>query len=122
MMNILLNESDRPRQQLLRKRLQQQGNRVWPVNKLYDAKSRMKKVKFDLMIVDADAQRIDDITTFIEHYDTLPVLLQASRLDSSLDFRYWIADALVEKNETGDNVVDAVTKLLGTNLSREDLC
>jgi len=119
MPNILLNESDASRQKLLRKRLREQGSHVWSLNRLHDAESRLGKRKFDLMILDLDAQRIDDITVLLEHCQKLPVLLQASGLDASLDFRCWIADELVEKIETGDNVVAAVKKLLAPNRARK---
>lgn len=64
MATILLNESDPMRHELLRMRLQRQGLKVWSAHHLNDVIATLHNVTIDLMILDLDHQRLDDLAAF----------------------------------------------------------
>jgi len=112
MATILLNESDPVRHELLRLRLQRQGHKVWPARHLNDIIATLHDVAVDLMILDLDDQRLDDLCGFANRWKGIKIVFQASSTELLQDFRCWMADQVVFKFQNGENVSRAVAQLL----------
>ena len=112
MATILLNESDPVRHELLRLRLQRQGHKVWPAHHLNDIIATLHDVAIDLMILDLDHQRLDDLAAFAGRWKGIKILFQASSPALLQDFRCWMAAQFVVKFYNGENILRAVAQLL----------
>lgn len=112
MATILLNESDPLRHELLRMRLQRQGHKVWSASHLNDIIATLHDVAVDLMILDLDHQRLDDLAAFADRWKGIKILFQASSPALLQDFRCWMADQFVVKFHNGENISRAVAQLL----------
>jgi DNA-binding response OmpR family regulator len=112
MATILLNESDPLRHELLRMRLQRQGHKVWSASHLNDIIVTLHDVAVDLMILDLDHQRLDDLAAFADRWKGIKILFQASSPALLRDFRCWMADQFVVKLYNGENILRVVTQLL----------
>jgi DNA-binding response OmpR family regulator len=112
MATILLNESDPMRHELLRMRLQRQGHKVWSAHHLNDIIATLHDVAIDLMILDLDHQRLDDLAAFAGRWKGIKILFQASSPAFLQDFRCWMADQFVVKFYNGENLSRAVAQLL----------
>lgn len=112
MATILLNESDPVRHNLLRLRLQRQGHKVWSAQHLNDIIATLHDVAVDLMILDLDHQRLDELAAFANRWKGIKILFQASSTALLQDFRCWMADQVVFKFQNGENVSRAVKQLL----------
>lgn len=112
MATILLNESDPLRHELLRLRLQRQGHKVWSAHHLNDIIATLHDVAIDLMILDLDHQRLDDLAAFADRWKGIKILFQANSLALLQDFRCWMADQFVVKFHNDENISRAVAQLL----------
>jgi DNA-binding NtrC family response regulator len=112
MATILLNESDPLRRELLRMRLQRQGHKVWSASHLNDIIATLHDVAVDLMILDLDHQRLDELAAFADRWKGIKILFQASSPSLLQDFRCWMADQFVVKFNNGENISRAVAQLL----------
>lgn len=112
MATILLNESDPVRHNLLRLRLQRQGHKVWSAQHLNDIIATLHDVAVDLMILDLDHQRLDELSAFASRWKGIKIVFQASSTELLQDFRCWMADQFVFKFQNGENISRAVTQLL----------
>ncbi len=112
MATILLNESDPQRHEQLRSSLQQSGHRVWSAQHLNDIVATLHDVAVDLMILDLDHQRLDELAAFADRWRGIKILFQASSPAPMQDFRAWMADRFVCKEEHGEPVAHAVGQLL----------
>jgi two-component SAPR family response regulator len=109
---ILLNESDPLRHELLRMRLQRQGHKVWSAHHLNDIIATLHDVAVDLMILDLDHQRLDDLAAFADRWKGIKILFQTSSPALLQDFRCWMADQFVVKFHNSENLARAVAQLL----------
>lgn len=112
---ILLNESDPTRLQLLRARLQRQGHDVWSASHLNDIIATLHDVAIDLMILDLDNHKLDELAAFAGRWKGIKILFQASTAALLQDFRSWMADEFVHKTHDSENVANAVAQLLHKN-------
>ncbi|MCI0693782.1 hypothetical protein L0337_17465 [candidate division KSB1 bacterium] len=112
MATILLNESDPLRHELLRLRLQRQGHKVWSASHLNDIIATLHDVAVDLMILDLDHQRLEDLAAFADRWKGIKILFQASSPALLQDFRCWMADQFVVKFHHSENLARAVAQLL----------
>jgi DNA-binding response OmpR family regulator len=112
MATILLNESDPLRHELLCLRLQRQGHKVWSAHHFNDIIATLHDVAVDLMILDLDHQRLDDLAAFADRWKGIKILFQASSPALLQDFRCWMADQFVVKFHNGENISRAVAQLL----------
>lgn len=118
MATILLNESDPPRHELLRLRLQRQGHKVWSAPHLNDIVATLHDVAVEVMILDLDYQNLDELSAFANRWKGVRILFQASSTALLQDFRCWMADQFVFKFPDGENVSRAVAQLLQPKLAR----
>lgn len=118
MASILLNESDPVRREFLRARLQRHGHRVWLAHHLNDIIATLHDVAIDLMILDLDHHRLDELAAFAARWKGIKILFQASSLAPMQDFRSWMADQFVYKMANGENLSRAVAQLLLRPASR----
>ncbi len=112
MATIILNESDPVRHELLRLRLQRQGHNVWSAQHLNDIIATLHDVAVDVMILDLDDQRLDELCGFASRWKGIKIVFQASSTELLQDFRCWMADQFVFKFQDGENVSRAVMQLL----------
>ncbi len=112
MASILLNESDPLRHELLRLRLQRQGHKAWSAHHLNDIIATLHDVAIDLMILDLDHQRLDDLAAFADRWKGVKILFHASSPALLRDFRCWMADQFVVKFHQIENLSRAVAQLL----------
>lgn len=112
MATILLNESDPQRHEQLRFELQRKGHRVWSAQHLNDIIATLHDVAVDLMILDLDHQRLEELTAFAERWRGVKILFQSSSPVPAQDFRYWLADCFFHKENPNANLAQAVTQLL----------
>ena len=112
MATILLNEADPMRHKQLRTQLQRQGHNVWSASHLNDIVSTLHDVAVDLMILDLDNHRLDDLAAFADRWRGVKILFQASYFDPRQDFRSWMADHFVSKSNHDETVVQTVDELL----------
>lgn len=110
--NILLNEFDSIRHELLKSKLERHGYKVWSVKHLSDTISTLHDVTIDLMILDLDNQSIDEIIEFADYWKGIFILFQSSRPEIKYDFRCWMADEFIYKCKSCENILQAVEKLL----------
>lgn len=112
MATIILNESDPVRHELLRLRLRRQGHTVWSARHLNDIIATLHDVAVDLMILDLDHQRLDELSAFAKRWKGIKIIFQASSTALLQDFRCWMADQFILKFQNGENVSRAVAQLL----------
>ncbi len=112
MATILLNESDPQRHEHLRSALQQQGHRVWSAQHLNEIIATLHDVAVDLMILDLDHQRLEELAAFAERWRGVKILFQASSTALVQDFRTWMADRFVCKEEHNEKLARAISQLL----------
>ena len=112
MATILLNEIDPLRHEELRATLQQQGHRVWSAQHLNDIIATLHDVAVDLMILDLDQQRVEELAAFAERWRGVKILFQSSSPAVMQDFRTWMADQFVCKEARTEQLTDAVAQLL----------
>lgn len=112
MATILLNESDPQRHKQLRSELQSQGHRVWSAQHLTEIIATLHDVAIDLMILDLDHQRLEELAAFAERWRGIKILFQSSSPGLMQDFRSWMADQFVYKDERGERLAHAVGQLL----------
>ena len=112
MATILLNESDPQRHEQLRSELQQHGHRVWSARHLNEIVATLHDVAIDLMILDLDHQRLEELAAFAERWRGIKILFQSNSTALMQDFRTWMADRFVCKEEHGERLAHAVTQLL----------
>lgn len=112
MATILLNESDPQRHEQLRSELQNQGHRVWSAQHLNDIIATLHDVAVDLMILDLDYQRLDELLAFAERWRGIKILFQASSPAAMQDFRTWMADQFVCKEDQAERLTEAIGQLL----------
>lgn len=112
MATILLNESDPLRHEQMRSRLQHDGHRVWSVQHLNDIVATLHDVPVDLMILDLDHQRVEELAAFAERWRGIKILFQVSSPAVMQDFRTWMADQFVCKEARTEQLTDAVAQLL----------
>ena len=112
MATILLNESDPLRHEMLRLRLQRQGHKVWSAPHLNDIIATLHDVAVDVMILDLDHQRLDELSAFASRWKGIKIVFQASSTALLQDFRCWMADQFVFKFQNSENVLRAVAQLL----------
>ena len=118
MINILLNEFNTERCDLLRSKLEGQGYNVFSVNQLDGTISTIHDTDIDLMIFDLDRQNIESINKIVGRCKSVSVLFETSYPGVELDFRCWAADEIVYKSDDGKNVVEAVAQLLTGSTSK----
>jgi hypothetical protein len=85
---------------------------VWPAHHLNDIITTLHDVAIDLMILDLDQQRLDELSAFANRWRGVKILFQASSPELAQDFRCWMADQLVIKFHNGENISHAVAQLL----------
>ncbi len=112
MATILLNESDPQRHKQLRSELQSRGHRVWSAQHLTEIIATLHDVAIDLMILDLDHQRLEELAAFAERWRGIKILFQSSSPSLMQDFRSWMADQFVYKDEHGERLAHAVGQLL----------
>ncbi len=116
MATILLNESDPQRHEQLRSELQSQGHRVWSAQHLNEIIATLHDVAIDLMILDLDHQRLEELAAFAERWRGIKILFQSSSPVLMQDFRTWMADQFVCKDERGERLARAIGQLLQIKL------
>lgn len=112
MATILLNESDPLRHEELRSTLQQQGHRVWSARHLNDIIATLHDVAVDLMILDLDQQHVEELAAFAERWRGIKILFQSGSPAVMQDFRTWMADQFVCKEDRAEQLTNAVNQLL----------
>lgn len=110
--SILLNESDPARRRVFRKRLESQGHKVWSANHLSEIVSTLHDVPVDLMILDLDSQRLEDLAAFAGRWRGIKILFQGSSTLLDQDFQSKIADSFVSKQNQAENISNAVLQLI----------
>ncbi|MEE9169590.1 MAG: hypothetical protein V3U73_07470 [bacterium] len=110
---ILLNEFDPNRRNLLRSKLERQGYRVWSTSHLGEVIPILHDVAIDLMILDGDKYKIVELVEFASRWRGVLTLFQKRCSELSQDLRKWTAKKLICKCENGDNILRAVSALLG---------
>jgi CheY-like chemotaxis protein len=108
MATILLNESDPLRHELLRSRLQRQGHKVWSANHLNEIIATIHDVAVDVMILDLDQHRLDDLVAFAERWKGIKIVFQSSSFGLLNDFRSWMAEQIVYKFKNAENLVNVM--------------
>ena len=109
---ILLNEFNPIRHKLLRSQLEGQGYRVRSASHLGEGLPILRDVAIDLMILDADRHKIDELVEFAGRWKGALTLLQKKCPELNRDFRNWMECKLICKRENGENVVQAASDLL----------
>jgi two-component SAPR family response regulator len=85
---------------------------VWSASHLNDIIATLHDVAVDLMILDLDHQRLDDLAAFADRWKGIKILFQASSPALLRDFRCWMADQFVVKFHNGENISRVVMQLL----------
>jgi hypothetical protein len=79
---------------------------------LNDIVATLHDVAVDLMILDLDDQRLEELLAFAERWRGIKILFQASSPAAMQDFRTWMADQFVCKEDHAERLSNAIGQLL----------
>lgn len=112
---LLLVTSD-PQQALASKlELESQGYYVVCAHLAVEALHLLQRLPFDLVIVDAvlpDLHGLELIGKIAEWDARLPIILNSNHQDIPNNFRYWAADAVVDRSPAGTPLLHNIESLL----------
>lgn len=113
MAKILLNDRDQQRRRRLKSRLQGRGHKVWTAQQLSEINAIVNEQAIDLMIIDLDMYNLDVLGELVEERMGAKIVFQSANSGMRQDFRTWMADSLISKNENTEYASAIIDGLLG---------
>lgn len=112
---LLLVTSDPQRALASKLELESQGYYVVCARLAGEALQLLRRISFDLVIVDAilpDMHGLELIGKIAAQEERLPIILRSNHQDIPNNFRYWAADAVVDRSTSGTSLLPNIKDLL----------
>jgi DNA-binding response OmpR family regulator len=110
---IVLQDTEQNKSQKLTQQLEQAGHKVWSVAELSDVNALINNLDIELMVLDLDSENLDEILQFGDDWKGVKIVFQSSAAMLKQDFRTWLADDFISKDDADGNIVHKVNHLLG---------
>lgn len=108
---ILLIENDTAYQKNLQTELEDGGYQVVLAEDGNDAVEKLLTEAFDLILYDLDISGVEYLEKLVETKRDARIVILATPTACCLDFRSWIADALVDKSAQLDEIISNIQKI-----------